>query len=140
MKHNEYEKYIKVLYKLVEKSYNLNEIPVGSIVIYNNKIIGTGYNNRQFTNNVCGHAEINAINEAEKYLNDWRLNDCILISSLHPCKMCQQVIKEVRIDKVFYFFDQNNVNNNNYNQIYFPGNKYIECIEKMFNDFFKNIR
>ena len=140
MKHDDYEKYIKILFELVKKSYNLKEIPVGSIVIYNNKIIGTGYNNRQSTYNVCGHAEINAINQAEKYIKDWRLNNCILISTLHPCKMCQQVIENVRIDKVYYLFDQNNVNNENYEKIYFPGNKYIDKILIMFNDFFKNIR
>lgn len=134
------EQYLNELLELVQKSSSLNEVPVGSIIIYNNKIIGRGFNNRQSTSNVCGHAEINAIIEAEKYLHDWRLNDCILISTLHPCLMCQHIIEESRIDKVYYLIDQKNVKNPKYEQIYFPGNKLFTDINSIFLSFFKNIR
>lgn len=134
------EKYLDELLELVKKSYDLNEVPVGAIVIYNDKIIGKGFNNRQSTANVCGHAEINAIIEAEKYINDWRLNNCILISTLHPCKMCQQIIEESRIDKVYYLIEQKEVENPKYKQIYFPGNKLFTDINNIFLSFFKNIR
>ena len=133
------DEYYKILYELVLESNKLNEIPVGSIVIYDNKIIGKGYNNRQTTKDVCGHAEINAIKEAEQKLGDWRLNDCILISTLHPCKMCQQVIKESRIDKVYYFISQEEVLNKSYQQI--KSNKqYLDNINNIFLEFFKSIR
>ena len=133
------DEYYKILYELVLESNKLNEIPVGSIVIYDNKIIGKGYNNRQTTKDVCGHAEINAIKEAEQKLGDWRLNDCILISTLHPCKMCQQVIKESRIDKVYYFISQEGVLNKSYQQIK-SNNQYLDNINNIFLEFFKSIR
>ena len=139
VKHIE-DKYNNELYKLALKSYKNNEIPVGAIVIYKEKIIGKGYNNRQSKCNVCGHAEIMAIKCAEKYLGDWRLNNCILISTLKPCNMCSEVINESRISNVYYYVEQNNSLNKskfikvNGNQEFI--NKYLE----LFKDFFKKLR
>jgi len=133
-------KFTNELLKLVKKSYKMNEIPVGALVIYNNKIIGKGFNNRQTTFNVCGHAEINAIKEAEKRIKDWRLNECILITTLKPCKMCNEVINSSRISKVYYIFDQNNIKYDN-KFIKINYNDYnIEQIKVLFNNFFKELR
>ena len=133
------DKYMKILYKLVLKSYKKNEIPVGSIVILGEKVIGKGYNTRQSRHDVCGHAEINAIKQASNYIKDWRLDDCILISTLKPCNMCTSVIKESRIKKVYYFYDQPNSFNNDYIKIC-SNSKYYEQIDLLFNDFFKKMR
>ena len=135
-----YDQYIDVLYDLVIKSNELKEIPVGAIVIHNDKIIGTGYNNRQSNYDVCGHAEINAIKEAEKYINDWRLNDCTLITTLYPCELCQQVIKESRIDEVYYIIDGKDMVENKYNKLEFINNEKVEKMYEFFNDFFINLR
>ena len=133
------DKYMPLLYKLVLKSYKKGEIPVGSIVIYNNKVIGKGYNTRQSSYNVCGHAEINAIKQAEKFLKDWRLDNCILISTLKPCNMCSCVINESRIDKVYYLFDQDGIVNSNFIKLD-SNNEYKNKINELFNDFFKKMR
>ncbi len=135
----DFEKYFELLYKLVLKSYKNNEIPVGSLVIYNDKVIGKGYNTRQKSHFVCGHAEINAIKQAEKYLNDWRLDNCIIISTLKPCNMCSSIIKESRLDKVYYILDQDGVNDYNYIKIN-SNNHYIELINNLLNEFFKKMR
>lgn len=132
--------YLNILYKLALKSYDNGDIPVGAIVIYNNKIIGKGYNNRQKNNNVCGHAEINAIKMAENKLGDWRLNDCILISTLKPCKMCAEVINTSRISEVFYLIDQNDVD---YDYIFNKIEEKSEITDKikeLMNNFFRNLR
>ena len=136
------DKYLKILYKLAYKAYKKGEIPVGSIIIYNNKIIGMGYNNKESNNNVCGHAEINAITNASKYMKDWRLNECMLLTTLKPCEMCNEVIKASRIKDVYYLLDQNNLKyNSNYKQISIESNnKYLVGYTELFNDFFKNIR
>jgi tRNA(Arg) A34 adenosine deaminase TadA len=137
------EKIINELYKLAKKAYNLNEIPVGAVVIKNNIIVGKGYNNRQSKHNVCGHAEINAIIKAEKALNDWRLNDCIIISTLKPCDMCLSVIKAARITEIYYIYEQKNTNKVQKmlsKKIYFPGNNKITKISELFNDFFQKLR
>ena len=130
-----------ILYNLAYKSYKNKEVPVGSIVVYKNKIIGKGYNNRQKSHFVCGHAEINAIKQAEKKLCDWRLNDCILISTLKPCDMCYEVIKTSRIEKVYYLIDQDNLNYNDekFEKISLNDAK-IEEFNSLLSTFFKNLR
>lgn len=134
------EKYIDILYELVLKSQELNEIPVGAVVIKDDCIIGKGFNNRQSNYDICGHAEINAIKEAEKHLNDWRLNGCVLLTTLYPCDLCCAAIKEARIDEVYYIFDGKDGNKNGYNKLNVINNKKVEKIQEIFNDFFINLR
>ena len=133
-------KMYEILLKLSEKSSKNGDIPVSSIIVLNKKIIGKGYNNRHKKKNVLGHAEINAIIDAEKTLKDWRLNDCLLITTLKPCNMCSEVIKSVRIKKVYYILDQENTSNDlEYEKINIY-NEYIDKYKILFNNFFKNMR
>ncbi len=78
------------------------DVPIGAIIVKNDKIIGRGFNTREKDNNILGHAEINAILEASKSLNNWNLSDCDLYVSLQPCSMCNEVIKQSRIRNVYY--------------------------------------
>ena len=135
------DKYLEILYKLAYKSYKIDEIPVGSIVVYKGKIIGKGFNNRQKSHFVCGHAEINAIKQAEKYLGDWRLNDCELYSTLKPCNMCNEVIKSSRISKVYYLIDQDksSYNADIYEKIA-VNNDISQKIANLMSNFFKKLR
>ena len=137
------EEDFKILYKLALKSFKNGEIPVGSIVKYDNKIIGTGFNTRQKQHDVCGHAEINAIKMAAKKMKDWRLNNCIIISTLEPCELCTKVINECRISRSYYIVSKslkNTSKNIEKKKIYFPGNNFEEKIKEMIKVFFKNIR
>ena len=134
------EKYIDILYELVLKSQELNEIPVGAIVIKDDQVVGKGFNNRQSNSDVCGHAEINAIKEAEKFLKDWRLNGCILLTTLYPCDLCNEAIRESRINEVYYIFDGKDGNKNQYKKLDFIHNKKVEKIGEIFNNFFVNLR
>ena len=100
------EKIVRLLINQVEKAEKSDEIPVGALVVDKKwNIIAVGCNNRQGNCNVLGHAEINAIIKAEKKINDWRLNGYDLIVNLEPCEMCSIIIKEARIDNVYYFVD-----------------------------------
>ena len=103
------EKYVKKIYDLAIESYNIDEIPVGAIVVKNNEIIGIGTNSRESNNSVIGHAEINAIEAACKVVGDWRLDDCEMYVTLLPCMMCAGAIAESRIKKVYYLCDRTNV-------------------------------
>ena len=105
--------YIDKIIQLAKNAYDLDEIPVGAIVVKNNEIIGYGFNTRNSGKSVIGHAEIAAIEMACKYLGDWRLDDCILYVTLSPCMMCTGAIVESRIDKVFYLCNRTNVCFNN---------------------------
>lgn len=100
------EKYIDLLMKLVKKAYKNNEVPVGCIIIRNKKVVVTGYNKREKRNDPTSHAEIVAIRKACKKLKNWRLDDCEMFVTLKPCHMCEAVIKECRIKRVYYLVDK----------------------------------
>jgi len=96
------EKYMEEALKLAKRAYDEDEIPVGAVVVCNDKIIGCGYNQKEKLNNPLKHAELIAIEEACNYIGDWRLNDCELYVTLEPCQMCMGAIVETRIKKVVY--------------------------------------
>lgn len=100
-------KYIDEILDLADQAYKEKEIPVGAIVVYEDNVIGRGYNKRVQTNDVTSHAEVNAIREAATHLNDWRLDKCDLYVTLKPCDMCMNIIKESRIQNVYYLVDRN---------------------------------
>lgn len=98
------EKVLDLLVKNAEKAFKKGEIPVSAVIFdRDGKIICSSYNDRQNRCNVLGHAEINCILKAEKRIRDWRLDGYSMIVSLEPCDMCSMVIKESRLDKVYYF-------------------------------------
>ncbi len=99
---NENEYYMQIAYKEAEKAYDNDEIPVGAIVVYNNNIIGKGYNQREMLNDPTAHAEMIAISSAAEYLNSWRLEECILYVTLEPCPMCTGAILNAKLPKVIF--------------------------------------
>lgn len=94
--------YIDAIIKEAMKAFNKREVPVGAIVVQDGKIIAKAHNLRIKNNDVTSHAEILAIKRAAKKLKDWRLSDCDLYVTLEPCSMCMEVIKESRINNVYY--------------------------------------
>lgn len=94
------EKYMKEAIKQAKKAYALGEVPIGCVIVYQDKIIGRGYNRRNTDKNTLAHAEITAINKASKKLGDWRLEDCTLYVTLEPCQMCAGAIVQARITEV----------------------------------------
>ncbi len=130
--------YMEQAYKEALKAYKKKEIPVGVVIVKDNKIISKAYNNRQKKCNVLGHAEIKAIQKAEKKLKDWRLNDCDMYVTLEPCKMCEMIIKECRINNVYYLLSQSKDNH-----IFIQTNICNELklkYQKLIDNFFKNLR
>ncbi len=94
------EKYMKAAINQAKKAMNLGEVPIGCVIVYEDKIIGRGYNRRNTDKNTLAHAEITAINKASKKIGDWRLEDCTLYVTLEPCQMCSGAIVQARIPKV----------------------------------------
>ena len=86
------EKYMKEALKQAKKAYALGEVPIGCVIVYQDKIIGRGYNRRNTDKNTLAHAEITAINRASRKMGDWRLEDCTLYVTLEPCQMCAGAI------------------------------------------------
>lgn len=98
MKDNEY--YMKSALKEARKAYKHNEVPVGAIIVSNDKIIAKGNNQRENSGDVTKHAELIAIRKASKKKKDWRLNDCTMYVTLFPCPMCASAIIQSRISKL----------------------------------------
>jgi tRNA(adenine34) deaminase len=85
-----------------KKAYMIAEVPVGAVIVYNNKIIARGHNTRETNQSVLGHAEINAIKKASKKIGSWRLEDCDIYVTLEPCPMCSGAIIQSRIKNLYF--------------------------------------
>ena len=85
-----------------EKAFTNNEVPVGAIIVQQNKIIGKGRNRVIENQNVSSHAEIEAIIEASKNVRNYRLNKSTIYISLEPCHMCVKAIVDARIDEIVF--------------------------------------
>ena len=87
---------------LARLAFELNEVPVGAVIIYKGKIIGKGHNNVIGDNDVTSHAEINAIRDASKKTGNYRLTNCTMYVTLEPCHMCAKAIVDVRLKSLIY--------------------------------------
>lgn len=94
------EKYMKAALKEAYKAYELGEVPIGCVIVYEGRIIGRGYNRRNTDKSTLCHAEITAIKKASKFMGDWRLEGCTLYVTLEPCQMCAGAIIQARMDRV----------------------------------------
>ena len=91
---------MKEALKQAKKAALIDEVPIGCVIVHDDKIIARGYNKRNKLNSTLGHAEISAIKKASKALGDWRLEECTMYVTLEPCPMCAGAIVQARIPKV----------------------------------------
>ncbi len=85
------EKYIhfmEIAYREAEQAYEKGEVPVGAVVVFDEKVIGRGFNQTESLHDATAHAEIIALSAAYNRIGDWRLDNCYLFSTLEPCAMC----------------------------------------------------
>jgi|TARA_B100001094_G_scaffold237435_1_gene232662 tRNA(adenine34) deaminase len=85
-----------------EKAFDSNEVPVGAIIVQEDNIIGKGRNRVIANQNVTSHAEIEAIIDASKKVQNYRLNNSTIYVSLEPCHMCVKAIIDARIDEIVF--------------------------------------
>lgn len=133
--------YFEIALKEAEKAYKINEVPVGCVIVYNNKIIAKAHNLKIKKIDVTSHAEIIAIRRASKKIKDWRLNKCDLYVTLEPCPMCMEVIKQSRIEQVYYLTSRLDYKKE-YNKTEFIQDKsvnesMIEAYKEKLSNFFK---
>ena len=101
------DKYMIEAIKQAKIAQNKGNIPVGAVIVMNNKIISKAYNKKNSKKVSIYHAEILAIIKACKKLKSWRLNECDLYVTLEPCNMCLSAICESRIKNVYYLLKSN---------------------------------
>jgi len=90
------EKYMKEAIRQAKKAKALDEVPIGCVIVYEDKIIARGYNRRNTDKNTLSHAEL----KASKKLGDWRLEGCTMYITLEPCQMCAGAIVQARVSRV----------------------------------------
>lgn len=96
------ENYMMQAMKEALKAEKIDEVPIGCVIVKDDKIIARGYNLRETKQQSIAHAEIIAIQKACKKLNSWRLDGCTLYVTLEPCPMCAGAILQARIKRVVY--------------------------------------
>ena len=96
------EFYMNLAIQQAKKAYKSEEVPIGAIIVKNNKIISKAYNKKEKTKNVVKHAEIIAITKACEKIKNWRLDDCEIYVTMEPCMMCCGAIQQARIKKIVY--------------------------------------
>ena len=99
MNHN---KFMKLALKEAKKALLKNEVPIGAVIVKDNKVIARAHNLREKNNLTTSHAEILAIQKANKKLKSWRLDSCTLYVTIEPCPMCAGAIIQSRIKEVVY--------------------------------------
>ena len=142
---NQNERWMLYALKEAEKAYKIDEVPIGAIIVKDDMIIGTGYNQIEILKDSTAHAEIIAITAASNRLGDWRLNSTSMYVTKEPCMMCIGAIINARIQNVFYGlpdtkFGFNSVKNNlniKMNHLNHVHGKILkdEC-QKIIQDFF----
>lgn len=93
-------RFMKEAIKQAKKAYAIEEVPIGCVIVHEDKIIARGYNKRNTKKNTLAHAEMIAIEKACKKLGDWRIEDCTMYITLEPCPMCAGAIVQARIPRV----------------------------------------
>lgn len=132
--------FMSLAFKQAQKALKKNEIPVGCVIVKNNKVIARAYNKKEKNKKTIDHAEIIAITKANKKIKNWRLENCTMYVTMEPCMMCCGAIKQSRIKKVVYgcknetygFLSEFSKINSEL--------QYCENCKKILQNFFKQIR
>ena len=95
-------KYMKLALKEAKKAELIDEVPIGCVIVKNDKIIARGFNRRETRKMATSHAEIEAINKANKKLGAWRLEECDIYITIEPCIMCAGAIIQSRFKRVVF--------------------------------------
>ena len=101
-------KFMREALKRAKKGLSQGEVPVGAVIVYEGKVIASGYNRRTKTQMATSHAEMYAIDRACRKLKSWRLCDCDLYVTLEPCPMCMGAMLNARIRNLYFgAYEQN---------------------------------
>ena len=98
----EIQKWMTEAMKEAAKAKEIDEVPIGAVIVKDGEIIGRGFNRRESSQDATTHAEMLAIQEANRHLGNWRLEDCHLFVTLEPCVMCSGAIVLARLKSVYY--------------------------------------
>ena len=144
------DEFIDIALEEAKKAYEINEVPVGAVMVLDGEVIAKAHNLKRNTNNVMNHAEIMCINEASKLIGDWRLNECEMYVTLEPCPMCAGALVQARVKKIYIGSESNIKSNKDIVQKILQNSEYNHFVEieylnnkdcsQILTDFFSNKR
>jgi len=102
MQPEDYQRLMALAISEAELAYEKDEVPVGAVVVFENRIIGRGHNLTESMHDATAHAEIIALSAAYSHFKDWRLENCVLFSTLEPCAMCAGAAVLSRLKTIVY--------------------------------------
>lgn len=139
--------YMNLAIAEAKKCTKSGDVPVGAVIVFKNKVIAKAHNKREKNNMTTAHAEILAINKANKALKDFRLDNCDIYVTKEPCLMCMGALLSARIKKIYFgakdkrFGTSSLAKENNFNhKCEIEGGILKETCESMLTEFFKSIR
>jgi len=97
-----FDKYMEEALKEAEKAFDLDEVPIGAVVVKDGEIIGRGYNLRETGKDPTLHAEMIAIRQAAAKVKSWRLTGCEIYVTIEPCPMCAGAMIQARVDRIIF--------------------------------------
>jgi len=98
----ESQRFMRSALKEAGKAFEMNEVPIGAVVVHNNQVIGKGFNQVEKLKDPTAHAEMIAITAAANHIGDWRLNECDIYVTVEPCIMCTGAILNARLRNLFF--------------------------------------
>ena len=146
------EEYMNIAFEEAKIGFNNDEVPIGVVIVKNDIVISKAHNNKNSDNLVTSHAEIIAIEDAERGLNNWRLDGCDMYITLEPCPMCASAIKQARIDNVYCALSNSDSNNSEIiykifddsdttnKSVYYESDLFVDKSKELLSLFFKNKR
>ena len=99
------ERYMRMAIDQAMIAEESGDVPIGCIVVYENRVIGKGYNQREKLQDPTAHAEMIALTAASEFIGSWRLHGCTMYVTLEPCSMCAGALVLARIDRLVYGCD-----------------------------------
>jgi len=94
--------YMRQALKEAKKAFDLDEVPIGAVIVFKDKIIAKGHNQVELLKDATAHAEMICLTSASEYINDWRLNDTTLYCTVEPCLMCAGAILAARVKRIVW--------------------------------------
>ena len=137
--------FMKAAFQEALKAYEADEIPIGAVIVANNRIIGKGHNQTQKLKDVTAHAEIIAISSATEALGAKYLEDCTLYVTLEPCVMCAGALFWTKIERVVFGAPDTKFGSSKFGNLYHPktiakGNVMADDCADLIKDFFQKKR
>lgn len=134
-----------------EKAALEGEVPIGCVIVFNDFVISKAYNKKESLKMVTRHAEIIALEEASKIMNNWRLDGCDVYITLEPCPMCASALKQARVNHIYCGLSNSDKNNfkiiskiletdRTNPSVSITNDLAVEKVSKLLKSFFKNRR